>query len=219
MPSPTRQHLADFADFALRRRNSGFRASGSRKFRRVGYPFQCPLMAARSPSSFVRNDESIMREPTFTTRPPSKVGIDFGVEPRIAAELGFQNRASVRATSASLSGARGRHLRVRLRRAAWQPACSKRADDVGQREEAALGGERAARNARSAVPPPCGAGWRPCLSSARRARRPARARGGRGRRSRRSALFSAAKSRSTVSTAVLFLRQLENGGRVAPRNA
>ena len=68
------QHLADFADL-------GFVAEVVDLALQDGGDFggrmsigQFPLMAARKPSSLVRSDESIMREPTFTTRPPSRVG-------------------------------------------------------------------------------------------------------------------------------------------------
>ncbi len=48
-------------------------------------------MRLRRTSSFVRKDESIIREPTLSTIPPSSVGIDMGGQPGFAAEAVFQD--------------------------------------------------------------------------------------------------------------------------------
>lgn len=60
-------------------------------------------MALRNPSSLVRSDESIMREPTLTTRPPSRPGSTFAVTRASRPSLAFKVRRSS-AVSDSLSG-------------------------------------------------------------------------------------------------------------------
>ena len=122
-------------------------------------------MAARMPFSLVRSEESIMREPTFTTRPPSKVGSTLGVQARLAAESGFEHRFEFGGL-AVIERAGGGDLGVDLAALARAQRLDI-ADDVEQQEQPALGGEHQ-HEARVSGAAPISSSTRPCLWLVRR---------------------------------------------------
>ena len=68
------EHFADFADLRFGAEILDLALQDGGNFSGLDIHFQFPFMAARKPSSLVRSEESIMREPTLTTRPPSREG-------------------------------------------------------------------------------------------------------------------------------------------------
>ena len=147
-----RQHLADFADFRFGAEILDFALQDGGDFGGLDIHFSVLSWRRASRSSLVRNGRIDHARAHFHDETAEKRGIDLCVEPRLAAELGFQN-----GFNSAVSGLK--RSRAEVTSAAISPrwratSYSNGADDVGEREQPALLGQQQDKLAREFDAPP-----------------------------------------------------------------